>query len=144
MPAFMDALRDPDTLDQYGDVALYAKLSLLRQICGDNQATRNAILFKMAKIRLDLVGPDPSPLEGLLADRVVLGWLHVHTLEMTYGDGSGLRPAEAGRHQRALSRAHTRYLAALKTLAVVQRLAVPVLQARLREFRPATAAVGAD
>src|SRR5688500_2823935 len=54
MPAFLDALRDPDTLDTYGDVALYAQLALLKQLCGENDATRNAVAMKMAKIRLDL------------------------------------------------------------------------------------------
>jgi hypothetical protein len=144
LTGFLDALADPDTLTVYGDIAHYAKLTLLQQIAKDNEPTKLAVAIKMERIRISLVGRDPSPLEGLLADRVVMCWLHLHTLEMNWGTGEGLRPAEAARHQRSLSRAHTRYLAALKTLAIVQRLAVPVLEARLRDYRPATAAVGAD
>jgi hypothetical protein len=128
LPAVREALRDPDTLEVYGNLAAHARVVLLRQLAGQDFATQNAVVWRMERLRAELAGPDPAPLEALAVDRVVTSWLHVHALETRYGDGSGLPPAGAAHRQRSLSRAHARYLAALKALAVVRRLALPVVQ----------------
>jgi hypothetical protein len=123
--AFVEALQDPVVRETYGNVALHARWALLGQIAGADPATRGAVVCKMTELQFQLAGPNPTVLEALAADRAVTAWLHVHALEMRYGDGSGLPPADAAHHQRCLSRANGRYLAALKALAVVRRLAVP-------------------
>jgi hypothetical protein len=135
LPAVREALRDPETLEVYGNLALHTRYVLLRQIGGEDLGSRSAVAWKMEKLRADLAGPDPTPLESLGVDRVVTSWLHVHALEMRYGDGSGLPPAEAAHHQRSLSRAHARYLNALKALAVIRRLAAPALQVNVARTR---------
>jgi hypothetical protein len=54
-------------------------------------------------------------------------WLHLCHLEAVYA-GEGGRSRELGAYlQRCISSAQKRYLAAIRTLAVVRRLAVPTV-----------------
>jgi hypothetical protein len=144
LPQVREALQDRETVADYGDLARHAQVALLAQLAGQDLGTQMAVASEMEYIRHDLAGRDPTPLEALLVDRVLTCWLHVHLLERRHGDGSGLGRAEAGHYQRSLSRAHTRYVISLKALAVVQRLAVPVLAGRVRVTPPPAGAIGDD
>jgi hypothetical protein len=78
-------------------------------------AVREGLRAKMEALRVELAGP--SPLERVLAERIVACWLHLYHLETIYGDKDRL-PLELGSYyQRCLDRAHKRYLSAIKTLA---------------------------
>jgi hypothetical protein len=129
LPHLRDALRHPEVVEVLGgDLARRVIDRLLEAACGTNLAVREAIAAKMDLLRAELAGPAPSAVERLLADRVVSCWLHLHYLEV---GSAGLAAAgrEAGElHQRAVDRAHRRYLSAIKTLATVRKLAVPALQ----------------
>ena len=86
---------------------------------------------KLDQLRAELGGPDPAPLERLLVKRVVSCWLHLHHLELTYASKESMSLELGAYYQRCLDRAHRRYLSAIKTLAVVRRLALPVLLAQV-------------
>jgi hypothetical protein len=82
-------------------------------------------------MRSELAGPDPSPVEALLAARVSLAWLHAHVADLA----RAVTDSTSTRHLRYLddraASSERRLLAACKALATVRRLGVPSILARL-------------
>jgi hypothetical protein len=79
-----------------------------------------------------LAGANPTPVERLLVERVVACWLQVQDADVRYAQGQKeLTFAQGEYYQRRMERAHKRYLSALRTLALVRKLAVPVLQVNI-------------
>ena len=99
---------------------------------GDNLLIQETQARKCAALTKELAGPQPSPLERLLVERIVLCWLHLYSAEALYAQHRqdlSLRQAEF--HQQRLSKAQARYLAAIRTLAQVRRLGVPAVQVNI-------------
>src|SRR5262245_53031389 len=88
------------------------------------------MLRKLELLRAELAGPSPSPVERLLVERAVACWLQVQDADVRYAQAQPGGPSTAHNEflQRRMDRAHRRYLSALRTLALVRKLAVPVLQ----------------
>ena len=89
---------------------------------------------KLDDMHRDIAGPEPSPLELLLAERVVMCWLHLYYAETVYiqnMDDLTIRQAEF--HQNRITKTHNRYLSAIRTLAQVRRLGVPTIQVNVAE-----------
>ncbi len=105
----------------------------MRLVAGPNTVAKEAIRKKLDALRRDVAGPAPSPLELLLADRVALGWLGLAVAEGQYHRAldQGLSQSDDEFHQRRMERAQRRYLAAIKALAQVRRLAVPTVQVNI-------------
>lgn len=109
-----------------GDLARRAEEALLDALCKTRLAARECMLRVMADLRAELAGPNPPPVERLLAERVVACWLHLNSLELSYASKETM-PLELAQHyQKCIDRAHKRYLSALKTLADVRKLGVTV------------------
>jgi hypothetical protein len=108
-----------------GDLAILVEKCTLGKMLENAHVTRQGVRVRMAEIRRDLEGPAPSPLERLLVERVALSWLDLHLAELNAIciDKPGLKLAESLARRR--DRASRRYLAALKTLAAVRKLALP-------------------
>jgi len=84
-------------------------------------------------MRIEVVGENPSPLERLLADRVVATWLEVQLFSGLYGAKLGkLTPGQGDHHQKRLDRAHGRHLSAIRTLAQVRKLG-PTVQINIAD-----------
>ena len=82
----------------------------------------------------ELSGPEPSPLERLLVERIVMCWLHLYYAEAIYIQSmSELTLRQAEFHQKRITLAHNRYLSAIRTLAQVRRLGVPAVQVNIGE-----------
>lgn len=109
-----------------GDLARNAERALVRAIVGKNVGQREAIYRKMKQLRSELAGPNPQPLERLLVERVVLCWLHVHHADCQYGQATKITLEYGEYLQCQQDRAQRRYLAAIKCLATVRRLALPI------------------
>jgi hypothetical protein len=81
-----------------------------------------------------LIGENPSPLERLLAERIAMCWLDVQDHELRYAN---LNNESTQQHSewrsRMLDRAQKRYLSAIKDLATVRRLNLPILQLNIGE-----------
>jgi hypothetical protein len=101
---------------------------LVEKYAGTNGVIRESVNRKLEELRAELAGESPTPLERLLVERVVATWLHLHHLEMAYAGRTDLSIPLAGYYQKAISAAQMRYLAAIKGLAEVRKLALPVLQ----------------
>ena len=82
-----------------------------------------------------LAGPDRSPIVVTLARTAALAWFAMRLCEHRLTSDAESRQrrtiAQADHMQRQVDRAHRRYLATLKTLATVRRLAIPTLQINL-------------
>jgi hypothetical protein len=92
-------------------------------------------------LRAEVAGPDPSPLESLLAARVVSTWLAVNYSETVCAQAKGLPLRLAEFALKRAESAHRRHLAAVAGLATVRRL---LPRAGRAEGRTGLAVVGAD
>jgi hypothetical protein len=118
-----------DILPSMGDVfgAKQAEQQILSAIAGKNIVQREALERKLEQMRDELSGQNPQPLERLLIERVVLCWLHSHYADLQYGLAASISTSERSDYlQRQLDRAQRRYLAAIRCLANVRRLALPI------------------
>jgi hypothetical protein len=123
-----EALKDPAAADLFGgDLAARAQQALIHKYSGKNPLLEEPLTRKVELLRSELAGPEPAPLERLLAERVVSCWLHLHYLELVHAQKDGIALELDMHYQKCLDRAHRRYLSAIKALAVVRKLALPVL-----------------
>lgn len=119
-PVFVDAMG--------GDLAYQAQSMLIAKFAGKNLLFKEAVPRKMERMRTEIGGPNPSPLESLLVERIVSTWLHLHHLELTYCDRKDLTLDLGNYYQRSIARAQRNYLSAIKALAHVRKLALPAVQ----------------
>jgi hypothetical protein len=100
---------------------------------GDDLLVREALPRRLAAMRRELAGPNPSPLEGLLAERVAATWLQLRLFEAHYAKNLGnLRIDQGEYHQRRLDRLHRRHLSAIRALAQVRKLG-PAIQINIAD-----------
>ena len=125
----------PELARIQGNMARAARESRLKQMLGDKaQGTALAIREKVQDIVKQVAGDKPTPLERLLAERVAMCWLDVQDHELRYSILNGESTFKQFEwRSRMLDRAHHRYLAAIKALATVRKLSVPVLQVNIAE-----------
>lgn len=122
----------PAVWDAYGDLAAAAENALVELWSGDSVLRREGLQKKLAAMRAELAGPDTSPLERLLAERVAACWLQSYHADFAYARAlKELSAKEAELHHRRQDRAARQYLKALRSLAVVRRLLVPTLQVNI-------------
>ena len=95
-----------------------------------NLLYRECIIREAEQVRAAAAGPNPTPLESLLADRAVLSFLHVQYTEVMYQSAliAGGTCNDMRHYADRIDVANRRYLAAIKTLAQVRRLQIPTLQ----------------
>jgi hypothetical protein len=81
-------------------------------------------VYRLAPIRKD-------SLCNRLVDRIIACSLHLHHLEVIYAVKDSMSLELGAYYQRTLSATQKRYLAAIKALAVVLKLAISVLQVNI-------------
>jgi hypothetical protein len=122
----------PELAASFGDLVAHAREALLSLVAGKCLTAREAIARQVDDLRARLKGAAPSELEALLADRIALCWIEVY-----YGDVDlaqhllrqpGAAPATRAAERR-LDRAHARFLAAARTLAMTTKLLRPPVSA---------------
>ena len=131
LPVLRELLKEPQMVEACGNLALLVENTLISKFSGRGLAVNEGMQRKLASIRAELSGPSPTPLERLLVERIAVCWLHLYNLEMIYANKDGMALDLAMHYQKCIDRAHRRYLSAIKTLAVVRRLALPVLQVNI-------------
>lgn len=132
IPILKKFLEDPATVGLLGgNLAEQAERSLVSAAAGDNLAFREALLRKLQLLRAELAGSNPTPLERLLVDRVVACWLQVQDADIRCAQANTADVKWGEFHQRRMNHANKRYLAAIKTLATVRKLALPAIQVNI-------------
>ena len=147
LPPLRELLKEPAVVDMLGgNLAKQAQLTLINKFSGQNLLFRESLTRKLDLLRDELAGPSPTPLERLLVERIVACWLHLHHLEAIYSGKEGMSLDLGSYFQRCITSAQKRYLAAIKTLALVRKLAIPVLQVNIarKQVNVAGPCVAAD
>jgi hypothetical protein len=104
-----------------GDIARMAMRTLIDKHCGRNLLIKEGLTRKLRAMRVELVGESPAPLERLLAERVIVGWLHLSYLEADYAGQDSMALELAMHYQRSMTLAQRRYLSAIKMLVQVRK-----------------------
>ncbi|MBN9520812.1 hypothetical protein J0H58_20215 [bacterium] len=144
VPALREKLAVPGVADALGgDIARRVADRFLDSCCGKNLASCEAMAAKMAQLRAELCGANPTAVERLLADRAVLCWFQVHQTELIYASKDSMTLTLAQHYQKSIDRAHRRYLSSLKALTEVRKLNVTVqLNIARKQVNVAGAVVG--
>jgi hypothetical protein len=133
LPVVRKMLDDPRTMPLFGgDLADTAIRSFIRALNDTDVGFAEAMQKKLELMRTELLGPNPTPVERILVERIVACWLQVQDADLRAAQGqkdATLRWADF--HQRRMDAANKRFLAAVKALATVRKLAVPVLQVNI-------------
>jgi hypothetical protein len=111
-----------------------AESVLVGEITRDEDlATKELFKHQLESMRIEVAGQNPSPLERLLAERVVATWLEVQLYSGLYAMKmkSGTMSEDEFR-QRRLDRAHRRHLSAIRALAQIRKLG-PAVQINIAE-----------
>ena len=87
----------------------------------------DALLQKLANLKVDLRWSSGNDLEELLIDRIALTWLQLTYLDVMCAQrGASLSAFTVEQLERRQDRAQKRFLAAIRAAAVVRRLLAPV------------------
>ena len=117
----------PSLISQLGgDLAEVAANSIIRGITGEHLASQEVVLRRLDMMRAELAGPNPSAIEKLLVDRIVACLLQTQHADYMAAEAGDDLVAIGDYHQRRQDRANRRLLSAVKTLATVRRLALPI------------------
>ena len=126
------ALREsaPEIVIRASDIGRRGQWALIKTAAANDPLTEEALVARMDLMRADVAGPDPSPLEVLLAERICSLWLLIEVLEMLV---SAQLSAELPPEQRCPTSylrhvfkwqesANRRFLSATRELARVRKL----------------------
>jgi hypothetical protein len=113
VPDLQGVLISPEATEALGNLARRVEQQVVDAISLGNVDMREAVLKKLAEMRAEL--------------RIVLSWLAVHDAELQASDAED----HVDYWQRRIDHAHRRHLSAIKALATIRRLAVPVLIGQL-------------
>ena len=78
------ALREsaPEVISQASDIGRRGQGMLIKTVTANDPLTEEALVARLDLLRAEVAGPDPSPLEILLAERICSLWLLIEALEM--------------------------------------------------------------
>lgn len=122
----------PEIRDALGDLAEQAEIAWIGLALGKQEVAKTALRSKLAELKREIAGHNPSVLETLLAERIAACWLQVQYADAVYAQNlRDLSLAQSEHSQRRQDRAHHRYLSAIKCLAQIRKLGVHVLQVNI-------------
>jgi hypothetical protein len=126
------ALREsaPEVISRASDIGRRGQGALIKTIAANDPLTEEALVARLDLMRAEVAGPDPSPLEVLLAERICSLWLLIEALEMLV---SVQLLADLPRERRSpmsflkhvfkwQESANRRFLSAIRELARVRKL----------------------
>ena len=123
LPALRTLLdTQPALWTEVGTLTTEVEQAWLQLLTGDDLVTREVLHRQLEAWKAELAGPQPTPLERLLSERIALCWLQVQQAEL-WAVRHVTQP-DAWSEQR-LDRAQARFLAAVKALAQVRKLLQP-------------------
>jgi len=113
---------DRRLVDQFGNLARHIEFVWLDKLAADDVLTREAVREHLDQLRATLAGPQPTAIEKLLIDQVVICSLadrHAAISEATSADGT---PQLAVMRAKRAESTHKRLLAAVKMLTTLRAL----------------------
>ena len=122
-----ELIRQRGWVEWIGNIAWQATRQIIARIAGGDPVLEAGLTAKARALWVELAGPDPSPLEKVLVQRIVNGWLTTHALEAEQAIRPPSDPKSALYLDRRVSQAQRRLAEACRTLASVRRLNVTVV-----------------
>lgn len=116
----------PEIWQKAGNLAAHAEEVWLRLVADGNALAKESIRKEADRMRQELLGTAPTPIERLLVDQIVTCFLQVKHAELSAGAGSGGSIHQAHFKDQRLERVQRRYLAAMKTLSQIWGLPLTV------------------
>jgi hypothetical protein len=126
------ALREstPEVISQASDIGRRGQQVLIKTVAANDPLTEEALVARLELMRAEVAGPDSSPLEVLLTERICSLWLLIEVLEwLVSAQLSGDLPREQRspvsflRHVfKWQESANRRFLSAIRELARVRKL----------------------
>jgi len=108
----------------------YTEIMLKEEDFGLKEVLRS----QLAAMREEIAGDNPSPLERLLSETIVLTWLQIQLFEDLYASSmaKSMTIAQGNYKQKTIDRAYKRHLSAIRTLAQIRKLG-PAVQINIGE-----------
>jgi hypothetical protein len=128
--------------ETYGSSADWLRQTIVNKGAGENVLVQEAIRQKLDSVRSELEGPNPTPIERLLAERASLCWALVNWYENSIQSIESMSVVQADFNQRKIDRAHVRFLSAVRTLVQVRKLALPTLHVNIAKNQVNVAGAG--
>ena len=126
------ALREsgPEVVREASELARIGQSALIRTATNGKALAEEALVIRLDTMRSEIAGPDPSPLEVLLVEKIVSVWMLTELLELFL---SAQLTTELPKSQRMShsflkfylgwqEQAHRRLLSSIRELARVRRL----------------------
>jgi hypothetical protein len=114
--------RHPAIWQAFGDLAAHARDAWINLIGGVDLALKESLGRQVQAMKTDLAGPDPSPLETLLVERIVACWLQMGYSDAVAAGVGNISIQQANYNRKRQDSAHRRYLTAVGTLTMTRRL----------------------
>ena len=127
LPEINQFLDNPAALALFGDVGRHVLLKWVMLVAGDDLIWSQALLRFASDLRTRLAGANPTALDYLLAERVVIAWVFVNFAELQYAaQMEKLRTAAQAKYQfHRMEMANRNLMAACRTLAKVKKAKLP-------------------
>jgi len=124
VPAIRKILDEtPDLAWHSRNIGKMAERLLINEMTGEDLLAKQMMEHQLELMRSEIVGEHPSPLELLLAERIVATWLQVQLFESLYATNLGKHTlAQGNYYQKRLDRTHRNHLSAIRTLAQIRKM----------------------
>jgi hypothetical protein len=127
--------REPDVCQAMGDLPNYLIERFLTLMAGKHEARKECVRRRLAQMRVELEGANPTPVERLLAERAVVTWLQLHHAELVCSASDEASLRHRGFLEKRAESISRRYL---RSLQLIEKTRVLLgMQARLRGARGA-------
>jgi len=137
LPEIRKILKEsPELAWQLMDFARYTEYHHTKMMVKEEGSGLKEVLkAQLAAMREEIAGDNPSPLERLLAERIVITWLQIQLFEGLYASNmsKGATTNAQGKYeQKRIDQAYKRHLSAIRTLAQIRKLG-PAVQINIAE-----------
>jgi len=144
LPEIRKILKEsPELAWQLMDYAKYTEYHYTKMMVKEEGSGLKEVLScQLAAMREEIAGDNPSPLERLLTERIVITWLQIQLFEGLYASNMSKGTttiAQGGNYeQKRIDQAYRRHLSAIKTLAQIRKLG-PAVQINIAQRQVNTA-----
>jgi hypothetical protein len=111
--------------EHFGNLAAQAEGALVKLAAGNDLLLAESLIRKQYALKAELAGDSPGPVEKALAERAAICSLQIAYFDALSAQTKGASVQQMDSIRKHQDSANRRYLAALKTLAVVKKLLRP-------------------
>ncbi len=129
LPAIRELLdQAPELWTQARTLSTQVEHAWLQTLTGEDLVTREILIRQVARLKAALAGPDVSPLERLLIDRICACFLALQHAELRTASRLQHGRTPSSTEEKRLDSLQKRFLGAVKSLAQIRKLMTPTLQ----------------